>query len=104
MRSLLHSIYRILDLPFWKCYYPFDIVKNIGSPGFAVKGAGFGGGSGAKGATLTPKSGYLPRKFPKSQNIISVLCSSTAIPKKGLNYDHKSDSPNLYRRYCRTAH
>jgi len=38
-----------------------------GSRGFAVKGAGFGGGSGAKGATLTPKSGYLPRKFPKSQ-------------------------------------
>jgi hypothetical protein len=41
-------------------------LQIIGSPGFAVKGAGFGGES-VRTHALTPKSGYMSQKFPESQ-------------------------------------
>ena len=41
---------------------------NLGSLGFRVKGTGFRGASGRTPAR-TPKSGYLPLKFPKSLNL-----------------------------------
>jgi hypothetical protein len=55
------------------------VLDNIGSPAFAMKGAGFGGESVRRHA-LTPKSGYLPRKFPKSHNILRRVDDGGQIP------------------------